>query len=123
MHYGQNQYRDPLHISQMTNEQMPGDKRSPKMTTAAIVLSVAAISTTCCLYLSIVCSSLAIIFALLSKGGEQTMSANAKMALRTSVLAIFLTITLTIGSFVTVIREYGSVDAFLKTYMELVQRP
>lgn len=51
------------------------------------------------------------------------MSANAKMALWISIFAIFLTITLTIGSFFAVIREYGSVDAFLKAYMELVNVP
>lgn len=98
----------------------PADKRSQAMTSAAIVLSVIAISTICCFYISFVCGSLGIIFALLSKGGELTMSPNAKTALTISATAICLTIILTIASFVAVILRYGSLDAFLKAYTELI---
>ena len=96
------------------------DKRSQAMTTAAIVLSVIAISTICCFYFSFICGSLGIIFALLSKGGELTMSQNAKTALTISAAAICLTVILTITSFVAVILRYGSLDAFLKAYTELL---
>ena len=47
----------------------PADKRSIPMTTAAVVLSVIAVSTICCIYVSFLCGILGIIFALLSKGG------------------------------------------------------
>lgn len=119
MIFGQNRQDLPPYYKD-SQQQMPADKRSPAMTTAAIVCSVVSISTTCCIYLSFVCGILGIIFALLSKGGEQTMSSRSKTALWVSVMAIFLTITMTIGSFITVILQYGSVDAFLKAYMELI---
>lgn len=103
-----------------TDSRPPADRRSQAMTSAAIVLSVIAISTICCFYLSFVCGSLGIIFALLSKGGELTMSPNAKAALAVSTTAICLTVILTITSFVAVILRYGSLDAFLKAYTELI---
>lgn len=100
--------------------QLPADKRSQAMTTAAIILSVIAISTICCFYLSFICGALAMTFALLSKGGELTMSQNAKTALYIGAAAMVLTVVLTILSFVTVILRYGSLDAFLKAYTELL---
>lgn len=100
--------------------QLPADKRSQAMMTAAIILSVIAISTICCFYLSFVCGALAMTFALLSKGGELTMSQNAKTALYIGAAAMVLTVVLTILSFVTVILRYGSLDAFLKAYAELL---
>ncbi len=102
-------------------ESMPqGDKRSEPMTAAAIVFSIVAICTICCVYSSIICGSLGIIFALLSKGGELTMSQNSKAALILSAIAIGLTVLLTAASFAAVILRFGSLDAFLKAYLELI---
>lgn len=99
--------------------QPPQDKRSEPFTSAAIVLSVTAISTICCFYSSLICGSLAIIFALLSKGGEYTMSQNSKSALAISIIAICLTFGLAAVSYITVIIRFGSIDAFLKAYLEM----
>ncbi len=103
------------------NSRMPSDRRSVPMTTAAIVLSVIAVSTICCFYSSFICGILGIIFALLSKGGELTMSQNAKTALYVSTAAVVMSVILVAGSFVTLILQYGSLDAFWKAYMEMVQ--
>lgn len=108
MDFGQNQYG------------YGNDKRSRAMTTAAVVFSVIAVSTVCCIYISFLCGILGIIFALLSKGGEMTMSANAKNALGISVMAIVLTVMLLAGSVVMVIMQYGSFEQFFKVYMEMV---
>lgn len=100
---------------------MPTDQRSVPMTTAAVVLSVVAISTICCTYISFLCGALGITFALLSKGGEQTMSPHARSALYVSVTAIVLTVLLLVGSFVMLILQYGSLEEFWKVYMEMVE--
>ncbi len=99
----------------------PADKRSIPMTTAAIVLSVIAVSTICCIYVSFFCGVLGIIFALLSKGGETTMSPNAKTALTVCVAAIVLTVLLLAGSFATLILQYGSIEEFWNVYMKMVE--
>ncbi len=97
------------------------DRRSLPMTTAAVVLSVVAVSTICCVYTSFLCGVLGIVFALLSKGGETTMSPNARMALMVSVTAIVLSVLLLAGSFLTLIIQYGSIEEFWKAYMEMVE--
>ncbi len=91
------------------------------MITAAVILSTISVSTVCCIYISFLCGILGIIFALLSKGGESTMSYNAKTALSISVFAIALTVSLTAGSFILVIKQYGSLDAFMNTYLQMIQ--
>lgn len=129
MDYGQNQQgsnlnsnnNNPQYQQYSQYQQMPSDKRSKAMTTAATILSVIAMSATCCIYVSFICGILGIIFALLSKGGETTMSRNSQTALWISIFAIILTISLTIESFVMMIMQYGSLDAFWKTYMEMVE--
>ena len=103
------------------DSRMPADQRSVPMTTAAVVLSVIAISTICCTYLSFLCGVLGITFALLSKGGEQTMSPHARSALSVSITAIVLTVLLFAGSFAALILQYGSLEEFWKVYMEMVE--
>lgn len=97
------------------------EKRSQAMTTAAVILSVVAVSTVCCIYVSLICGVLGIMFALLSKGGEMTMSPNAKTALGVSILAIVLTILMLAVSVVIVILQYGSIEEFWKVYIEMVE--
>lgn len=124
MDSGQNQHNFQQDLQQRNYtpyQQMPTDKRSQSMTTAAIILSTIAMSTVCCIYISFVCGILGIIFALLSKGGELTMSHNAKTALSISILAITLTVCLTAGSFILMLEQYGSIDAFWNAYMEMMQ--
>jgi hypothetical protein len=99
----------------------PADKRSIPMTTAAVVLSVIAVSTICCIYVSFLCGILGIIFALLSKGGESTMSPNARTALIVSVFAVVMTVLLLAASVFTLILQYGSLEAFWNVYMEMVK--
>lgn len=117
MDFGQNEFD---HKSSLDGR-MPGDKRSRTMAAAAVILGVIAFSTACCFYIPYICGSLGIIFALLSKGGEMTMSQNAKTALWVSVSAVILTTVLLIVSFAVVILQYGSLDAFWKAYMEMVE--
>lgn len=108
---------------QYTPYQQPAqpDKRSTPMTMAAMVMSTIALSTMCCFYLSIICGVLGILFALLSKGGETTMSSQAKTAMSISIFAIALTIILTVSSFLFVINQYGSIEAFWKAYLEMAE--
>lgn len=98
-----------------------GDKRSKTMASAAAILSVISISTVCCVYIPFVCGSLGIILALLSRGGERTMSPNAKTALCVSTVAMFTTAALLACSVAVVFMQYGSFDAFWKEYMELLE--
>ena len=100
---------------------MQADKRSMTMTTAAIALSILSVCTICCIYVSFLCAILGIIFALLSKGGEMTMSRNARTACTVSITSIVLSVLLLISSFVALIMQYGSIEQFWNVYMEMVE--
>lgn len=91
------------------------------MMTASIVLSVIAIATTCCIYASIICGSLSIILALLSRGQQKKLSPQGKMAIMTSTAAIIISVLATVIMFVVTIREYGSVENFLKAYSDIME--
>lgn len=91
------------------------------MMTASIVLSVIAIATTCCIYASIICGSLSIILALLSRGQQKKLSPQGKMAVMTSTAAIIISVLATVIMFVATIREYGSVENFLKAYSDIME--
>ncbi|MBO5154971.1 MAG: hypothetical protein J6C00_11570 [Eubacterium sp.] len=91
------------------------------MLTASIVLSVIAIATTCCIYASIICGSLSIILALLSRGQQKQLSPQGKMAVMTSTAAIIISVLATVIMFVVTIREYGSVENFLKAYADIME--
>lgn len=90
------------------------------MLTASIVLSVIAMITTCCIYSSIVCGSLSIILALLSRGQQKKLTPQGKLAVMTSTMAIVITFFATAMMFVMAIREYGSLENFIKAYSDII---
>lgn len=91
------------------------------MLTASIVLSVIAIATTCCIYSSIVCGSLSIILALLSRGQQKKLTPQGKLAVMTSTMAIVIAVLATVMMFVMTIREYGSLENFIKAYSDIME--
>lgn len=91
------------------------------MLTASVVLSVIAIATTCCIYASVICGSLGIILALLSRGQKKQLTPQGKLAVMTSTAAIVISIIATVIMFAVTIREYGSLENFMKAYSDLVE--
>ena len=68
------------------------NKRSRNMEVAALVLSIIAIASCSCIYVSIICGSLAMIFALLSKGGATSMSSMAMTSFWIAFAAVVITL-------------------------------
>ena len=91
------------------------------MLTASIVLSVIAIATTCCIYSSIVCGSLSIILVLLSRGQQKKLTPQGKLAVMTSIMAILIAVLATVIMFAMTIREYGSLETFIKAYSDIME--
>lgn len=94
------------------------DKRSNAMATAAIILGTISLAMCSCLYLSIVCGGMAILFALLSKGGETTMSQSAKIGLILGCVGLAATVVMYTITFVTIIHTYGSLEEYLRVYLK-----
>lgn len=95
------------------------NKRSRNMEVAALVLSIIAIASCSCIYVSIICGSLAMIFALLSKGGATSMSSMAMTSFWIAFAAVVITLIIYIGSFAAMLQEYGSIEGILKEYQNL----
>lgn len=95
--------------------------RSLPMELASIILGVLSITTCTCLYTSIIFGSLAIIFALLSRGGELTMSGRAKTGLWLGIAGIVLFVGAIVLSIV-VIASYGGIEPFMEQYDQLLQQ-
>lgn len=97
------------------------DKRSRSMATAAMVLGIVGISTGCCVYTAIICGALAIMLALLSRGGEMTMSVNAKVGLGLGIAGVATGILMITLSFAYVIQEFGSFENYMEYYFQLME--
>ena len=89
------------------------------METAAMILGIVSLTTCSCLYISIVCGALAIILALLSKGGENTMGTHAKIGLALGIAGLVLTILLYALAFAVAIETYGSLEGILRAYCDM----
>ncbi|MDD7643346.1 MAG: hypothetical protein PUK75_12915 [bacterium] len=106
---------------QFNSQYRPPVRPQDAMLSAAIVLSVIAIATTCCIYSSIVCGSLSIILALLSRGDKKQLTPQGKLAVATSAMAIVISVFATVIMFAITIREYGSLENFIKAYSDLME--
>lgn len=99
--------------------QRPNTPYQNPFISASIILGVAGIATCCCIYISLVCGGLSIIFALLSKGGETKISPAARNGLITGIVAVVATITITASSFVITMKQYGGFDNMMNYYENL----
>lgn len=120
--YENNQYQNSQYQNnQYQNNHCP-DKRSGSFATASLILGIAGLATGCCVYTSVICGALAVIFALLSRGGERTMSARAKTGIGLGIAGTVCGILMIVVSFATVIAEYGSFANYMDAYMEMYQQ-
>ena len=94
-------------------------RRSAGMETASLVLGVMAVLSCTCLYFSIPCGALAIIFASLSRGGMMSYTSRAQLGMIFGILALVLTIAMCTLAFLLMLHQYGSIDGILKAYSEL----
>lgn len=91
-------------------------KHATGLSTAAFVIGIIALCTSCCLYIGLPGGALAILFAILSKGGETTMDSKATIGLWLGVLALVCTIVLYIAMFVISVNYLGGIDEFWEYY-------
>ena len=87
--------------------------------TASWVLAIAAVLSCTCFYGSYILGALAIVFALLSRGGQMKMSPRAKLGLILAIFSIILTTVVTIGSVYIALEEYGSFENILREYCNM----
>lgn len=94
-------------------------KHSESMAIASITLGTLALLSCTCLYLSIPCGALAIIFATLSRGGSMQYPSKAQIGLILGISALVMTILIYSASFALALYEYGSIEGILKAYSDM----
>ena len=90
------------------------------METVAFILSIVSIATSTCLPLSLPLGSIAVVLALLSRGGQMRLGPKAKFAVALGILGIVLTISMLIIDMISILREYGSFEAYLRACYEML---
>ena len=88
---------------------MNNKRRSQRMENAALLLGVIGAATFCLVYPALICGSLAIVFALLSRGGERTLT-RAKIALILGAIALGIVLAMIIYTFAIAELYYGGVE-------------
>lgn len=91
------------------------------MSVAAMVMGILGLVMSCCVYPAIIFGSLAIIFALLSRGGEMHTNGYAKAGLVLGIIAIICGILFLIYSFLTILTQFGGLEGYLNYIEELMQ--
>ncbi len=92
------------------------NRRSSGFATASLVLGIVGLATGCCVYTSIICGALAVIFALLSR--NERMDAKAQVGLGLGIAGIVIGILIVVAAFAVVIAEYGSFENYMDTFMK-----
>lgn len=82
-------------------------RRSKRMETTALILGVLSIATICLVYPTLICGSLAIVFALLSRGGERTLTARAQIGLTLGSIGLGIILLMIIYTLVIAEVYYG----------------
>ena len=95
-------------------------QRGNAMETAAMVLGASSIIMCNCLYLAIPFGGLAILFALLSRGGRMSMTARARNGLILGIIGIIVTIAFYAYAFYIAIQDAGSLEALLRETCEMM---
>lgn len=97
------------------------EMRSAGMAVASLIMGILGLVMSCCIYPPIIFGSLAIIFALLSRGGEMHMNSYAKAGLILGILAIICGILFLIYSILTLLIQFGGIEGYLQYIEDLMQ--
>ena len=96
------------------------DVRSASMSIASMILGILGLIMSCCIYPAIIFGSLAIIFALLSRGGEMNTIGYAKAGLILGIIGIVFGILLFTYGLITLITRFGSIEGYLQYIQDLM---
>ncbi len=96
------------------------NRRSPSMAAASLVLGIISLAASACILPGIVCGSLGMILALLSRGGTKSMDNQATLGFCLSCAALLFTITITVTNIFIMYQAFGGWDGILREYMNML---
>ena len=86
---------------------------------AAWACGIGAIFSCLSIYGPFVLGSLAILFALLSRGGQMTMSKKARQGLLLGTAGMILTIVIFVAAWQFALKEYGSIEGIVRAFCDM----
>lgn len=86
----------------------------------AFILAISSLFSSTFIYLSYLLGGLAVLFALLSRGGRMKLSRKSKLSIFIGILGIVFSTLLFVGSFLILLREYGSLEGILRASSEMM---
>lgn len=96
------------------------EMRSAGMSVASLVIGILGLAMGCCVYPPIIFGSLAILFALLSRGGGMHMNSYGKAGLVLGIIGIACGILILMYSFYTLMAEFGGLEGYLQYIEEMM---
>lgn len=96
------------------------DRHSQRMETLSLIMGVIALVTMCTVYPTLICGSLGIVFALLSRGGEFSMQSRAKVGLTLSVVALGIIIAMVVYTLVVAQIYFGGIENMMREMYQMM---
>ena len=93
------------------------EMRSAGMSLASMVIGIFGVVTSCCIYPAFICGSLAIIFALISRGGEMHTNSYGKAGLILGTIGLILGFLFMLFYIMILLSDMGGTDGYMN-YME-----
>lgn len=84
-------------------------RRSQRMEQASLFLGITGIIGICIIYPTLICAPLAIVFSLLSRGGEMKLADRSKIGLALGIVSLVIVAILFVMAFAMLISYYGSI--------------
>lgn len=97
------------------------EMRSAGMSVASLVMGILGLVMSCCVYPAIIFGSLAIIFALLSRGGEMHTNSYAKAGLVLGIIGIIRGFLILMYSFFTLMVQFGGLEGYFNYIEDMMQ--
>lgn len=97
------------------------EMRSAGMSFASMVIGIFGVVTSCCIYPAFICGALAIIFALISRGGEMHTNSYGKAGLILGIIGLILGFLFMIFYIMILLSDLGGTDAgkdYIQEFME-----
>lgn len=89
-------------------------RRSQNFETASFFLGVIALASSCTVYTTLICGALSIVFALLSRGGEMTLTSRAKAGMVMGVIGLAVVVFMFVYTIVFANTYYGGIEEMLR---------
>ena len=98
------------------------EMRSAGMAVASLVMGILGIALSCCIYPAFIFGSLAVIFALLSRGGEMKPGGKGKIGLSLGVLALIFGVLFLLYGILTIYVQFGGIEGYMEYLNEVLQQ-